>query len=122
MTGTIERFRSAMEERWSAFDREAERSRDSNLTGPMWSEWYRGLSNDDRRLADLILSEWVHSPDENKQFDALGLISDFTIRSALPSLERLVDDLLDSTDPGPHFLRLKVLRLIDKLHLQSRSE
>jgi hypothetical protein len=67
-----EDFRSTMEEQWISFVKDAERSRDPNLRGPMWSGWYSGLSNDDRTLANRILAEWVHSPDSGRQFDALG--------------------------------------------------
>ena len=117
-----ERFRVVMEEQWSSIEGEPKRSRDPNLAAPELLKWYRTLSIDDKRLADQILAEWVHHPDKTRQFESLVLISEFNISSALPSLGRLADNLIGATDPDPRFLRLKVLRLIDQLRLQSRNE
>lgn len=73
---------------------------------------YRSLSADDRLEIDRLLAEQLSSQDETDRFDAIALIREFSIASALPALRRLSDWLETATWPGAPYEWAKVNRLI----------
>lgn len=76
---------------------------------------YRALSDEERPVVDLLLAEQVESLDENVRFDALAIIREFRIVSALPALRSLADRLEAQDSPGAPFEWAKVNRLIGLL-------
>ena len=71
------------------------------------------------RLASEVISEWVTSDDEAKRWDAVALIDDFAIASALPALRSLANRLEHSDDPAAPFEWAMVNRLIGTLAQES---
>ena len=76
---------------------------------------YRALSSSERQTVDQILAEWALSSDEVLRFDALSLIDEFRIESALPSLRRLAKILEEADNPGAPYEWAKVNRIIGRL-------
>jgi len=63
-------------------------------------------------MADLVLTEWVQSEDENVRFDALALIDGFRIAKAMPALRALAGRLASSDAPGAPYELQKVDRIL----------
>ena len=76
---------------------------------------YQKLPNEERLVVDDLLAEWVGSDDERLRFDAMAIINDFQIDSAVPALQVLEEQLSDSSAPGAPYERAKARRLIDAL-------
>jgi hypothetical protein len=76
---------------------------------------YRGLSEDEKRVVDDLLAEQVNSSEENIRFDALAVIREFRIQSALPALRTLAERLEGGSSPGAPYEWTKVNRLIGLL-------
>ncbi len=76
---------------------------------------YRSLSDSDRAIVDALLAEQLTSEDETVRFDAIALIADFKISSALPALRRLADWLESQPFPGAPYEWAKANRLIGQL-------
>jgi uncharacterized protein HemX len=79
------------------------------------SKRYAALAGDERGTVDELLAEWVLSDDPNLRFDAMALISDHNIRSALPWLRLLAERLEDASGSSAPYEWTKVNRLIAKL-------
>jgi hypothetical protein len=82
---------------------------------------YRVLSEADRIVIDRLLSEQLSSGDETLRFDALALIREFRIVSALPALRQLADWLETEQWPGAPYEWAKVNQLIGVLVEPQRS-
>lgn len=76
---------------------------------------YRACDAEERAMADQILGEWALSDDEQFRFDALTLIDDFQIRTAVPVLRELVARLASTSTPGAPYEQQKVNRIIRDL-------
>jgi hypothetical protein len=76
------------------------------------AERYRSLSEDERAVVDRLLSDQLASEDETVRFDALALIREFRITTALPALRVLADRLETQHSPGAPYEWAKVNRLI----------
>jgi len=76
---------------------------------------YEKFTDDERRLADQILAEWVLSEDEKMRFDAIALIDDFKVVNTIPALRRLAERLMSSGVPGAPYEIKKVERVIANL-------
>jgi len=77
---------------------------------------YRSLADDEREIIDELLAEQLRSEDETVRFDALALIADFQIGSALPALRRLADWLESQSFPGAPYEWAMVNRIIAGLN------
>jgi len=66
-------------------------------------------------MADQVLAEWVLAEDEKVRFDALALIADFKIGSAVPALRTLARRLAWSPAPGAPYELKKVDRILGVL-------
>jgi hypothetical protein len=77
----------------------AARSKESQYVVIELSRRYAALSPEDKLAVDELLAEWVLSDDACLQFDALALISEHNIRSAIPSLRELAARLEQSNLP-----------------------
>lgn len=96
-------------------DVEARGMKDSQSTLDELSARYRSLARSDRGVIDELLAEWVLSDDENLRFDALALISEHKIASALPALRSLATRLEQASVPGAPYEWAKVNRTIGQL-------
>jgi hypothetical protein len=71
---------------WTRVDAEVVESKHSQEATIRLVSFYRDLDDEDRALVDAALADWVIRGDEGRRFDALSLIQEFEIRSALPAL------------------------------------
>jgi hypothetical protein len=94
---------------------EAHRQKESNLVWLSLSRYYSSLEAEERCLANQVLGEWLQSTDENLRYDALVLIDEFSVSSAIASLAELEQRLLGVTSPGTPFELAKVRKVLDKL-------
>lgn len=76
---------------------------------------YKSLSADERAIADEVIAERAENGDPPTRFDALHLIREFHITSALPALRRLQARLETQTDPPVRSEWAKVNRIIGSL-------
>ena len=79
------------------------------------SRAYGALTPDERRVVDGVIAEWAKSDDEKKRFDALALIREHRIASALPAVDELAARLSTSKEPDAPYELAKIRRL--KAHL-----
>lgn len=109
----------AIRAEWTALrerlDAEATAMKESQAAVIELSRRYAALDADARRVVDELLSEWVLSDDENLRFDALALVSDHRILSALPALRELLVRLDGATTPGAPFEQAKIRRILGRL-------
>lgn len=105
-----------MDEFWESANREAREFKDSYLALDRLIALYRSFGQVERKLADDVLAQWVLSGSEAKRFDALALIRNFGIASAVPALHTLAVKLEHSDDPGAPFEREKVMALLSELN------
>ena len=116
---TPDEFRKEMEAYRSDVESEASAAKDSFLVYQRLHTLYRRFDVEERRLASEVISEWVTSDDEAKRWDAVALIDDFAIASALPALRSLANRLEHSDDPAAPFEWAMVNRLIGTLAQES---
>ncbi len=119
---TIDKFRKEMWAYREAADKRANALKESNLAWEWLHDFYQRFDAEERKLADLVLGEWVLSDDENVRYDALVLIGDFKIMSTLPTLRQLATRLATSKAPGAPFELQKVDSIIQALVGRSVSE
>jgi cysteinyl-tRNA synthetase len=110
---TLDEFRSEMESYRRTVDEEARSLKDSYVALDRLHTWYRGLDPEGRAVADQVLAEWALSDDEKVRFDALALVDDFKIVSALPALRELASRLATSNATGAPYELKKVERVIE---------
>ena len=111
----LEDFRYKMESYRRDADVEAKSFKDPWIALDRLRNLYASFDEDELRMADQTIRAWLLSDDENLRFDAIALIRDFNIATALPDLHTLATRLALSTTAGaPSELR-KVNRLIEEL-------
>lgn len=76
---------------------------------------YKTLSAEERTVIDQLLIDQLTSNSESTRFDALALIREFQITSALSNLFALIARLEQLQSPGSPFEHAKVRRLISDL-------
>lgn len=114
--------RGRWEELRSALDREACDQKNSQLVLHQLSDEYQSLTPRDQKVVDRVLAEWASSSDEAKRFDAIALIREHEIASAIPALREVAHALLRSKEPGAPFEIAKIERVIGKLVLKLKSQ
>ncbi|MGA9762512.1 MAG: hypothetical protein WBQ14_08825 [Gaiellaceae bacterium] len=92
--------RTDFEELWAHLYAEAENSKFPELAVLEFTHFYRALDEDDRGVADEVLTSWVPDGDLPQRFVALAIIEDFDIRSALPALRADLARLEYATGPS----------------------
>ena len=107
--------RALLKTEWARIDQEAEAKKDSQSAVFALAGFYRGLSDEERFVADQVLIDWALSDDEKKQFDGLALIDEFSISSAVPALSRLADRFKQAKGPSAPYDLAKVNRILDRL-------
>jgi hypothetical protein len=101
-----------MEAWWAETNAAALAARDSNQATLALVSEIRGLAPEERALADEVLGEWVLSVDDSKRFDALAVVRELDIRSAIPKLRELEARLATASDPRAPFEAEKVRRIL----------
>jgi hypothetical protein len=107
--------------RWTEIARRAEELRDSPSALPSLFDAYRLLDASGRAGADAVISEAVESSDETTRFDALALVREFRIKTAVPNLDRLADRLALDTSPGAPYELDKVHEILGELGASAHS-
>jgi hypothetical protein len=103
------------EEVWERFDAEGQAAKFSHEAVLRLADYYRGLDDEDRQVVDETLATWVLLPDVRRRFDALALIDEFGIRSALLALEADLARLDGAVGPSVPTDRAKLERIIARL-------
>jgi hypothetical protein len=111
----LERFREKLWEYRKQVDRTAIELKESNLALEWLRNFYRDLEASERVLANQVLAEWLLFDDESVRFDALALIGDFRISTALTALDELAARLQQSKSPGAPYELKKVERVVREL-------
>lgn len=107
--------RRRWEELHERLDADARESKTSQQAVVELAGHYARLSPSERLVIDELLAEWAISDDEAKRFDALALISEHRIRSAVPALRQLANRLEETPTPAAPYEWAKVNRILGKL-------
>jgi hypothetical protein len=99
---TLDEFRFKMSSYRTTADSESRSLKDPYIALDNLRMLYEKLDSEERQMADQVLSEWVLSEDEGMRFDALALIDDFQIGTAVPALRELMERLYQVIDPARH--------------------
>lgn len=89
--------------------------RDPMAPVELLSELYSALADDERDVADALLAEDLLSDDSGVRYDALWIVNDLAIKSAVPALQALASRLAASAELDATFELQKVGRLLQKL-------
>lgn len=108
-------FRQGMASYRTSVDAEGKAFKDSYWPLDKMRALYTNFDENERLLADEVISEWVLSEDEGVRFDALVLVDDFGIIKAVPTLRKLIIYLKSINAPGAPYELKKVSRIIDRL-------
>jgi hypothetical protein len=112
---SLNEMRTAMNSYWGRVYREDIESKGSFDSLAELDRLYHGFGEEERVLADEVLSEWIQSDREDKRFAAMHLVSRFEVKTAVPALERLARQLDEKDDPGAPFERDKAERITREL-------
>jgi hypothetical protein len=112
---TDDELRAAWARFRDAVDVEQVAAKDSQGALPRLFERYRSLSDPERKIVDELISHDVTSSDETRRFDAVALIGEFRISSAVPALRVLADRLESDPGPGAPFEWAKINRVIGEI-------
>jgi hypothetical protein len=112
---TLDEFRLRMTRYREAADEEATSLKDPYLALDQLRSLYRQFDASERTMADRLLAEWVLSNDEKVRFEALVLIDDFHIKTAIPALRELAVRLASTDTPGAPYEQQKVNRIMAEL-------
>src|SRR6266568_6862904 len=104
--------RRDFEELWERLDSDAQAAKFSHEAVLRLTNYYRSLDDEDRQVVNEVLVSWVLEGDERRRFDALALIDEFGIRSALPALEADLARLADAVGASVPTDRAKLERII----------
>ena len=118
---TLEEFRVEMASYRQRANDEANALKDPYIALEKLRALYVKFDDADRRMADEVLSEWALSEDESLRFDALALIDDLKIGTALPALQGLAKRLASSAEPGAPYELKKVHRILAGLTTPGRA-
>lgn len=110
----LSEFRSEMNTYWQSVNSEANQRKDSYFALEKLFSLYRSFDGKEKEMANLVIEEWL-SDREVLRFDALALIDEFKIRSAIDSIYRLKKKLESSDEPTAPYERKKAQRIIDDL-------
>ena len=117
----LDEFRREMAAYRQAADEEAMSLKDSYLALDLLHSLYRKFDDEERVMANQVLAEWALSDDEKVRFDALALIDDFQIKTAIPALHELVARLALVYAPGAPYEQQKANRIIRDLSERTKK-
>jgi hypothetical protein len=90
-------------------------TKDTQFAAIELSRRYAELPDGEKSTVDRVISEWLASDDASLRFDALLLVDDHRIASAIPALRRLADRLEGSSKPSAPYEWAKVNRILARL-------
>jgi hypothetical protein len=96
-------------------DREARERRDSQSALFELFDLYDRLAGEDQKQIDQLMADWVVSDEEDLRFDALALIREKRITTAIPALQTLLVMLLGSRTASAPYEADKVRSIIKSL-------
>jgi hypothetical protein len=108
--------REDFESFWARVDAAAVASKQSQEATIRLESFYRDLDEEDRAVVDEALADCVVHGDEGRRFDAVALIREFEIRSALAALRERLAALPDGSDGSVGAERAKLERVIAGLN------
>lgn len=111
----LDEFRSRMLYFRHIADEEGNAYKNSQIALDKLCSIYVGFNDDERRMAQRVILEWVLSDDEGVRFDALALINEFRIVASVPILRILEERLNSSVAPSAPYELKKIQRIISKL-------
>ena len=100
---------------WEEVDRRHTMEKDSQGAIIELYELYAELDAAERADANEALLEALREGDEDKRFDALAIIDEFSLREAIPDLRALSARLQFDDSPGAPFEMAKIGRILEKL-------
>lgn len=105
-------FRDLMNSFRQCVDGEGTNRKDSYFALDRMFAFYRDLDGLEKQMANLVLSEWLLSSDENLRFDALALVKEFHLLDTTAALLKLAERLRDQHEPGSPYELKKVQKLL----------
>ena len=99
--GHIESFRRTVEE-------EGTLRKDSYYCLDKLYKFYKQLDDEERKMADKVLSEWVLSDHENIRFEAMAMIREFKVVTTSEALRKQAVELRFSRSPGAPYEIIKI--------------
>ena len=112
---TVDEVRRQMDVWWRDTDSAAIAAKDSQRTTLALLALVRGMEPEERAMADVVIGEWLLSTEERKGFDALAVIDEIGMQSAVSKLRLLRSQLVAKRDPRAPFELEKVRRLLARL-------
>jgi len=119
---TLDEFCLEMESDRRDADGEAHRLKDPWIALERLRNLFGRFDETERTMADQVLTQWALSDDENLRFDAIAMIRDFRVMSAIPALRQLEIRLKSSAAPGARYELEKVSRLIEEFTTDGHFE
>lgn len=117
----INEFREQMFSYRQAAEEEAASMKDPYVALDRLYSLYKKFDAEERTMANQVLAEWTLSDSEKLRFEAMALIDDFHIVSAIPTLRELATRLAATNTPGAPFELQKVERIIQDLDKQTKK-
>jgi hypothetical protein len=108
-------FRDRFEKYWADLDRDAAARKDSQGVVFQLFDYYSRLNAEERAMADQVIVEWIDAGDARRKFDALAIVDQFRIVTAVPRLQRLETELQQRTDPEAPYELAKVRRILSRV-------
>ena len=108
-------MRRRLQELWSTADLDAKRLKDSQYAQDRLRRFVENLTSEERDAADEVLADWAREGDPRQQFDALSLIDELRINSAIPALQELAETYEASDAPSAPYDWAWVNRIIGHL-------
>jgi hypothetical protein len=112
---TFDEFRRDMMAYRQTAESDAKSFKDATIALEGLRALYAKFDENERRMANRVLGEWALSEDEGVRFDALSLIDDLGIKSAVSALQELANRLVSSAAPSAPYELKKVHRILDSL-------
>lgn len=115
-------WRRVMLDWWREIDARALASKDSQSATLQLIERYRCVGSDAQAIAAVVIGEWALSTNSRQRFDALAVIEEFGLASAVPQLRELQSRLANVSGPEALFECAKVRKLLALLSQPNRQE
>lgn len=96
----------------------ARKSKNPMLAFSAMCEMYESLTKTEREEINLLLKEWIVSPNPDERFTALALVESYSIKEAIPAMKDRIEMLKNCKipeDPQGYNEREKILKKLKKL-------
>jgi hypothetical protein len=107
--------RDKFERLWERLDAEALAAKQSQEATVRLTALYRSLDEGDREVVNAAIAEWVVGDDNRRRFDALALVREFEIRSAVSALQQRLRVLAGVADASAADERDRIERIATRL-------